>query len=34
VQFLLLWFLGKYVGSLYFRQKKRPLYIIDEHSGL
>ncbi|MFT6765284.1 MAG: glycosyltransferase involved in cell wall biosynthesis [Alteromonas naphthalenivorans] len=33
IQCLLLWFLGKYVGKIYFRQKKRPLYIIDEHLG-
>lgn len=34
VQFLLFWLLGKYIGSIYFRQKNRPLYIIEERLGL
>lgn len=33
VQFLLLWFLGIYIGDIYFRQKNRPLYIVDERFG-
>lgn len=30
VQFLLLWFLGEYIGRIHDQQKGRPLYIIDE----
>ncbi len=33
IQFLLLWFIGIYVGNIYFRQKKRSLYIVDERLG-
>lgn len=33
IQFLLLWFLGVYIGDIYFRQKNRPLYIVDERLG-
>lgn len=34
VQFLLFWLLGKYIGDVYFRQKRRPLYIIEEQRGV
>lgn len=30
VQFLLLWFLGEYIGRVHDQQKERPLYIIAE----
>ena len=30
VQFILLWFLGEYIGRTYEQQKNRPLYIVDE----
>lgn len=33
IQFLLFWLLGKYVGDVYFRQKRRPLYIVEERLG-
>lgn len=33
VQFLLLWFLGIYVGDIYFRKKNRPLYIVEQRLG-
>lgn len=30
IQFILLWFLGEYIGRIYEQQKNRPLYIVDE----
>ena len=30
VQFLLMWFLGEYIGRVYEQTKARPLYIIEE----
>lgn len=33
-QFIVLWFLGEYVGRIYEQQKDRPLYIIEEHKGV
>lgn len=31
MQFMLLWFVGRYVGSFYSVQKGRPAYIIEDH---
>lgn len=33
VQFLLLWFLGEYIGRIHDQQKERPLYIIADELG-
>ena len=33
VQFLLMWFLGEYIGRIYDQQKNRPLYIIEKQVG-
>ncbi|MGB7978223.1 MAG: glycosyltransferase family 2 protein [Chlamydiales bacterium] len=34
VQFLLLWFLGEYIGRIHDQQKGRPLYIVAEEIGI
>lgn len=34
VQFLLLWFLGEYIGRIHDQQKGRPLYIVAEEINL
>jgi len=34
IQFLLLWFLGEYIGRIHDQQKKRPLYIVADEINL
>jgi polyisoprenyl-phosphate glycosyltransferase len=34
VQFLLLWFLGEYIGRMHDQQKERPLYVVSEKLNL
>jgi polyisoprenyl-phosphate glycosyltransferase len=34
IQFLLLWFLGEYIGRIHDQQKGRPLYVISEEVNL
>lgn len=34
IQFILLWFLGEYIGRIHDQQKERPLYIVEEKLNL
>lgn len=34
LQFILLWFIGEYIGRIYEEEKGRPLYIVSEKIGL
>lgn len=34
LQFIVLWFIGNYIGRIYFQQKNRPTYIVDKNINL